>query len=106
MVHQRSLTSLRANFDKIEVYIDSFNNYFDIVAISETWLDNDNVKSIYNLPGYDTFFVNSFNTRPPGPGGGSWQPAAVRTPRAGGVTLCCRFSTSNDRILRFVASFH
>ena len=69
MVHQRSLRSLRANFDKIEVYIDSFNNYFDIVAISETWLDNDDVKSLYNLPGYDTFFVNSFNTRPPGRGG-------------------------------------
>ena len=57
-----------------------------------------------------SFDLNSFSTRPPGPGGGSWQPADVRTPPGRGghfmlpflhlsclnVPVCCILSLAND----------
>ena len=42
---------------------------------------------------------------PPGRGGHGNQ-LMYGPPRAGGVTLCCRFCTSDVKMFRFVASFH
>ena len=48
---------------------------------------------------------NSFNTRPPGPGGHGNQ-LMYGPPHAGGVTSGFRFGITNDKILQFAASFN
>ena len=51
-------------------------------------------------------FINSFNTSPPGPGGGHGNQLLYAPPRAGGVTLGFRFGISNDKLLQVAACFH
>ena len=49
----------------------------------------------------------SIRDPPPAPGGGGHgNQLLYGPPWAGGLTLCCRFTISNDKILRFVASFY
>ena len=50
--------------------------------------------------------INSFSTSPPPGRGGHGIQLMYGPPRAGGVTLYCRFCTSDVKMFRFVASFH
>ena len=44
--------SLNANLDKIKDYINSLNVSFDVIAISETWLDSSN-QNEFNFENYE-----------------------------------------------------
>ena len=46
--------SLKSNFDKLCDYLNSFDKSFDVIALSETWLDINNY-SEYDIPGYEAF---------------------------------------------------
>lgn len=54
--------SLKANFDKIRDYITELNTPFDIIAISETWLDSEDCSDIL-LNGYDVIYRNRNNKK-------------------------------------------
>ena len=45
---------MNATFNSIGDYLADLNYKFDIIAISETWLDSNRVDN-YNLDGYDSF---------------------------------------------------
>ena len=58
--------SLKTNFGSIKCFLKELNVYFHVIAISETWLDNDCDLQEYSLPGYDMF--NSFRNNKRGGG--------------------------------------
>jgi hypothetical protein len=47
--------SLRKNFDKIEKYIFELDHLFDVIAISETWLDTRFDPNEFQLKGYEMY---------------------------------------------------
>lgn len=49
-----NIRSLRKNFDKLISLLNSVNAKFDVICVSETWLDDDPNNSCY-LPGYSLF---------------------------------------------------
>ena len=55
--------SLGANFINITEYLTDLNHSFDIIAISETWLNTGNNFSLYNIKGYDLFYVTRNNKK-------------------------------------------
>ena len=52
--------SLYSNFSKIKHYLQQFKNRFSVIAISETWLRNDNEFQGV-LDGYEMFWQNRVN---------------------------------------------
>ena len=58
-VNARSLTK---NFDNFELCLDSLNVKFDIIAVSENWLDKES-KDSYNISGYQVIHVVREKTR-------------------------------------------
>ena len=57
--------SLHKNLDYLQVYLRTLNHNFSIIAISETWANNDSML-LLNIPGYNRTFKN----RTSGRGGG------------------------------------
>ena len=53
--------SLKKNFDNLELCLDSLNVKFDIIAVSENWLDKES-KDSYNISGYQVIHVVRENT--------------------------------------------
>ena len=49
-----NIRSLNKNFDKLLEFLSFMNNDFDIIAISETWCNDDNINlnSLYRIPNY------------------------------------------------------
>ena len=54
--------SLLKNLDYLEVYIQTLTHNFSLIAISETWTNNDNM-SLLNIPGYNSTFKNRISGR-------------------------------------------
>ena len=61
MVHINA-RSLKKNFDNIELCLDSLDIKFDIVAVSENWLDKES-KDSYSISGYQVIHIVRENTR-------------------------------------------
>ena len=55
--------SLKANAKNINSYIDSLNYRFDVIALTETWLNKDDNVNDFNIEGYDIAFTNRKNKR-------------------------------------------
>ena len=55
--------SLGANFINITEYLTDLNHSFDIIAISETWLNTGTNFSLHNIKGYDLFYVTRNNKK-------------------------------------------
>ena len=53
-VYYINIRSLNKNFDKLLKFLSIIKNEFDIIAISETWCndDNININSLYQIPKY------------------------------------------------------
>ena len=53
-VYHINIRSLNKNFDKLLEFLSIMNNEFDILAISGTWCndDNININSFYQIPNY------------------------------------------------------
>ena len=53
-VYHINIRSLNKNFDKLLEFLSIMKNEFDIIAISETWCndDNININSLYQIPNY------------------------------------------------------
>ena len=49
--------SLHKNLDYLQVYLRTLNHNFNVIAISETWANNDSM-SLLNIPGYNSIFKN------------------------------------------------
>ena len=51
-VYHINIRSLNKNFDKLLEYLSTMKNEFDIIAIPETWCndDNININSLYQIP--------------------------------------------------------
>ena len=47
-----NIRSLRANMNEMLVYIDSLDNKFDVIGLSETWL-KENETDTYSISGYN-----------------------------------------------------
>ena len=54
--------SLSANFEQLINFIGSVRKKFDIIAISETWLNSEPAVD-FSLPGYNMYTVNRENAR-------------------------------------------
>ena len=63
-----NVRSLRANFDKLCQCLDNLNYKFDVIAITETWMNNDTIVSDYEIDEYDLYYVNRVNKRGGGVG--------------------------------------
>lgn len=55
--------SLSANFHKLENYLCSLTYTFDIIAISETWLDSKSSDNFFKLDGYEMCHIDRTNKR-------------------------------------------
>ena len=53
---------LHKNVDYLQVYLRTLNHNFSVIAISETWANNDNM-SLLNIPGYNSTFKNRTSGR-------------------------------------------
>ena len=53
-VYHINIRSLNKNFDKLLEFLSIMKNEFDIIAISETWCndDNNNINWLYQIPNY------------------------------------------------------
>lgn len=45
--------SLAKNYDTMYNFLTDINYSFSIIAVSETWVSDNEVKSLYNIPGYN-----------------------------------------------------
>ena len=54
--------SLYKNLDYLQVYLRTFNHNFSVIAISETWANNDSM-SLLNIPGYNSTFKSRTSGR-------------------------------------------
>ena len=52
-----NIRSISKNFDNLIILLDSLNYEFDIIAISESWI-NDNNTFIYNIHNYNAYVSN------------------------------------------------
>lgn len=58
-----NIRSLRCNFDELRIFIESFSNKPDIIALTETWLtENDSLPS-FSIDGFITPIVKNRSTR-------------------------------------------
>ena len=55
--------SLKANFTQINNYIDTLDNSFDIIAVSETWFDNTVNMNEFCISNYNAIYTNRCNKR-------------------------------------------
>ena len=67
---------------------------------------NGETNGMLNLPIVPTHFTLTPSVRAPPGRGGHGNQLMYGPPRAGGVTLYCRFCTSDVKMFRFVTSFH
>ena len=47
-----NIRSLKKKIDKLIMFLNTFDDHFDIVSITETWLSDNNI-FIFNIPGYN-----------------------------------------------------
>ncbi|KAJ8031441.1 hypothetical protein HOLleu_24631 [Holothuria leucospilota] len=87
--------SLYANFSSLETYLNELNLKFDIIAISETWLNLDSNTALYELDGYDMFHVDRSNRR----GGG----VAVYVKNSLAYKVIDKMCTEINDVLEFVS---
>ena len=52
-----NIRSLTFFFDKLIMFLNMFDDNFDIVSITETWLSDNNI-FIFNIPGYNHICSN------------------------------------------------
>ena len=52
--------SLYANFEKLKILLDNLDFVFDVIALTETWINEDNA-NIFSLDGYDFCHTNRTN---------------------------------------------
>ena len=52
-----NIRSLKKNCDKLIMFLNTFDDHFDIVSITETWLSDNNI-FIFNIPGYNHICSN------------------------------------------------
>ena len=52
-----NIRSLKKNFDKLIMFLNTFDDHFDLVSITETWLSDNNI-FIFNIPGYNHICSN------------------------------------------------
>ena len=52
-----NIRSLKANFGLLQMFLQSTDFQFSVIALCETWL-NDGEESLFNLPGFNKFFIN------------------------------------------------
>ena len=55
--------SMSANFDKIEDYLHDLEYKFDIIAISETWLSDNDDHDEWTMSGYSSYFSSRIGKR-------------------------------------------
>ena len=57
-VYHINIRSLNKNFDKLLEFLSIMKNEFDIIAISETWCNDDiiNINSLYQIPNYNPIY--------------------------------------------------
>ena len=48
--------SLNSNFRQVQAYLTSLNFSFDIIAISETWVNQNSINN-FNIQGYDVYHI-------------------------------------------------
>ena len=58
-----NVRSLKANFINIQRYLDVINFEFDIIAVSESWLNDHDDLTLFCLEGYDIVNMNRINKR-------------------------------------------
>ena len=54
--------NLHKNLDYLQVYLRTLNHNFSVIAISETWANNDSM-SLLHIPGYNSTFKNRTSGR-------------------------------------------
>ena len=52
-VINNNVRSLKTNFDKLSLLLTSFSIYFDIISVTEYWLNVDN-NFVFDIPDYNT----------------------------------------------------
>ena len=58
-----NVRSLSANFSSLSDYLNTLGFHFDIIALSETWLNMNSNSNLYSLPGYDFCHVDRCDKR-------------------------------------------
>ena len=53
-----NIRSIRNNFDKLKLLLATTKHLFDIIVLSETWLDDGDNTDVYDIDGYSTIFQN------------------------------------------------
>ena len=86
--------SLTANFDKLQNSLNELKHKFDVVAVSETWLDSDICMDYYKLPGYEMCHISRTNKK----GGG----VAIYINEYISYKLSEKLSTSINNVLEWV----
>ena len=61
-----NVRSLNANFRKLDQHLSQLDFQFDIIAVTETWFSQNTVTNVFNMKGYELFYVS----RNSGKGGG------------------------------------
>lgn len=61
VIHLNS-RSMNSNFSKITDYLKRLNGQFSIIAVSETWLNEEN-KNNFQINGYELYYVNRSSKR-------------------------------------------
>ena len=56
-----NIRSLRKNFEKLKILIGVTKIHFDVIVLSETWLDDNDILDEFNIKGYRAFFQNRKN---------------------------------------------
>ena len=64
MMHM-NIRSMKANIDSFAAYLDTLEFRFKLIALTETWLDNNN-HDLYNIPGYN--MISNFRRESAGGG--------------------------------------
>ena len=54
--------SLYANFEKLKILVDNLEFVFDVIALTETWINEDNA-NIFSLDGYNFCHTNKTNKK-------------------------------------------
>ena len=57
-----NVRSLKKNFDKLSLLLTSFSIYFDIISVTESWLNVDN-NFVFDIPDYNTVLSSRVHKR-------------------------------------------
>ena len=81
-----NIRSLNANFKNLDMYLTQLEIKFDVVAITETWFSNNTVSSVFNIKGYDLYYVS----RNEGKGGGValYVNSSIKSKQIESMSLC------------------